>query len=67
MKKEYSVRTFNGTKYSIITAINKREALKKAKVLSKNYDEVVVFTNVIGDDFGINYPDNYGIVKEYIK
>lgn len=67
MKKEYNVRTFNGEKYNIVTANNKREALRKAKILSKDYKEVVVFTNVIGDDFGIYYPDNYGIIKEYLK
>lgn len=65
MKMEYTVRMYTGKEYLFKTFTNKRKALHFAHICSKYFWEVTVLMNVVGDDFGIVYPDKNGIIREY--
>lgn len=62
---EYTVRIYTGEEYLFKTFTNKRKALHMAFITRKVFWEVTVLMNVIGDDFGIVYPDKYGVIREY--
>lgn len=67
MKMEYTVRMYTGNEFLFKTFTNKRKALHFAYVCRKVFWEVTVLMNVVGDDFGIAYPDKNGVIREYIQ
>lgn len=61
----YTVRMYTGKDYLFKTFSNKRKALHLAYIMRNIMWEVTVLMNVVGDDFGIVYPNKNGIIKEY--